>query len=82
MKKFSHRFWFWILQLAWRRVAPPMKQKPVGLPLYRDPFSPCEAYEPRPVKPGDFTDCQTDGHYLCRQCCHRDQTLDAEVIEV
>ena len=46
--------------------------KAIGLPGVRDPLDPCEHYAPHPVRFGEyFTNCETDGHYLCRECCHR-----------
>ena len=29
------------------------------------------ATEPRPRRLGDFADCESDGHYLCAECCHK-----------
>lgn len=46
-------------------------RRPVGVPGNRDPESPCTAFEPRKRKLGDFSDCLTDGHYLCALCCHK-----------
>jgi hypothetical protein len=37
----------------------------------RDPDSRCTAFEPRPRKWNDWGQCQTDGHYLCAECCHQ-----------
>jgi len=43
----------------------------IGIPYQRDPESPCEAYEPfLQHRKEYFTDCESDGHYLCRKCCH------------
>lgn len=47
-----------------------------GIPFIRDVSHPCDCYNPRPREPGDHPECQTDGHYLCRECVHRDPTLD------
>jgi len=44
----------------------------VGDPFVRDPDFPCEHFESRPWRPGDFNDCETDGHYLCRECPHKE----------
>ena len=65
---------------AYRRYARQMQatgRKPVGVPGNRDPESPCSAFEPRPRKLGDFDDCQSDGHYLCSECCHKMPALQA-----
>lgn len=66
-------FWIWLCRLAYRKASksPGYGREPVGVPLRRDPSNPCPAYEPRPHRPGDWNDCETDGHYLCSECCHR-----------
>jgi hypothetical protein len=59
---------------AYRHYARQMQasgKKPTGIPGNRDPDNPCPAFEPRPCKLGDFTDCESDGHYLCAECCHK-----------
>jgi len=35
---------------------------------FRDPEAPCDRFDVTPTQPGDFADCETDGHYLCRMC--------------
>lgn len=64
-------FWAWLARLAWRRAVArlPEAEKPVGLPHNRDPQNPCDFYEPRPRTPFAWKDCESDGHYLCQQCC-------------
>lgn len=64
-------FWKWATLFCYRRWANPQGQPPVGLPFHRDPDHKCTFYEPRPRELGDFKECMTDGHYLCRGCCHR-----------
>lgn len=64
-------FWRVVAIFAYRRWATPAAQKPTGIPGNRDPEFPCPAFAPRPRQFGDFRDCQTDGHYLCADCCHR-----------
>jgi len=55
----------------WRKVAMPIDGKnKIGLPRYRDPDNVCDYYEPRKPRLGDFQDCNGDGHYLCKVCCH------------
>lgn len=40
----------------------------LGSPGVRDPDAPCSAFHPgEPLEDGD---CDTDGHYLCRECRH------------
>jgi hypothetical protein len=34
-------------------------------------MTPPLCYQARPRKLEDFADCETDGHYLCSECCHR-----------
>lgn len=60
--------WLWRLAL---RLLKPTKEKPVGIPYQRDPDSPCDFYEPSKRGQWTFGDCETDGHYLCGNCCHR-----------
>lgn len=62
-------FWRAVALFAYRRWVTPGTIKPVGIPGNRDPVSPCAGYEP--VKRAGYTwDCQGDGHYLCKACCH------------
>lgn len=65
-----HEFYKSILLWAYRKIATPSKVKPVGIPHNRDPDAPCIAYEPRNSFHLDWKDCDTDGHYLCTECCH------------
>lgn len=70
-------FWHWLARIGYRRYARIAKAsgaKPVGIPGNRDPDAPCTAFEPRARKHGDFGDCDSDGHYLCAECCHRRTT--------
>ncbi len=71
------RLWRWLAIFAYRRWATAEGRKPVGVPGNRDPQNPCEAFAPRPRQRGDWGDCQTDGHYLCRECVHRETDEDA-----
>ncbi len=34
----------------------------------RDWDSPCSEFNSSPRQLGDFTECEGDGHYLCRKC--------------
>ena len=76
-------FWKAVALFAYRRWAIPGEKKPVGIPGNRDPENPCSAYEPIPRhKEPAWDDCQTDGHYLCAECCHRaPKEEDEEEIE-
>jgi hypothetical protein len=79
-------FWKAIFLFAYRRWAIPGEKKPVGIPGNRDPDYPCSGYEPVPIElarqlsfnSGNpfWQDCQTDGHYLCAECCHRAPTKE------
>jgi len=43
-----------------------------GAPYLRDPESPCDTFEPVSLSYEDkFPRCETDGHYLCKECCHK-----------
>lgn len=65
--------WFWakLARFAYRRWATADGVKPTGVPGNRDPGNICTSYAPRRWKLGDWNDCQTDGHSLCVECCHR-----------
>jgi hypothetical protein len=69
-------FWKAILLFAYRRIAKPGRKKPVGIPGNRDPDFPCEAFEPIPRDKYAWADCETDGHYLCAECCHKKETKE------
>lgn len=68
-------FWRWLALYSYRHWARAEPRKPVGIPGNRDPHSPCECYAPRRRRLQDFADCLTDGHYLCKECCHRADEL-------
>jgi hypothetical protein len=63
-----NEFWLWLCRFSYKRIAGPTRKPPVGIPGMRDPNSPCEAFTPRQKYNDDWSDCQTDGHYLCREC--------------
>ena len=75
MRRLLIVFWAWVARFAYRRwcaLMPPGK-KPVGVPGNRDPKFPCDHYDPRPPgyrEIGFGWECEGDGHYLCRECCH------------
>jgi hypothetical protein len=70
-------FWKWLTLFGWRRWVDPTLTPPTGIPNMRDPEARCPAYEPRPRKKFlDWGSCQTDGHYLCNECCHRVEQRD------
>jgi hypothetical protein len=60
----------WVARRAWRAAAIPDEQMPTGIPGNRDPEHPCEAFAPRPKNSADWGGCESDGHYLCRECAH------------
>ena len=63
-------FWLTLCRWSYRHAAKASPVKPVGIPMNRDPASPCTSYEPREAVDADWRDCQTDGHYLCAECAH------------
>lgn len=73
--------WRALALFCYRRWATEGDPRPVGVPGQRDPAAPCDSYAPRAYRAGDFQDCQTDGHYLCRgdgrtpPCAHIDPAL-------
>lgn len=73
------KLWFLIARFAYRRCADPIEKAPVGLPGMRDPDNRCHVYEPRKKHERDFGDCQSDGHYLCKECAHLSAERRAEM---
>jgi len=67
-------FWKWLARFAYRRWAEAKTVKPVGIPGNRDPDAPCPAFSPRTREWNDWGRCETDGHYLCGECCHQART--------
>ncbi len=75
-------FWLWLMRFAYRRAVK-VTAVPDGVPSVRSMESPCPAYSPRRARLGDWAGCETDGHYLCQECCHRrtEPLTYAEVLE-
>lgn len=71
-------FWKAVALFAFRRWWRGYAEKPVGVPGNRDPDAPCSGYEPVEWKFPAWRDCQTDGHYLCGECCHRAPREDGD----
>lgn len=71
-------FWKAVALFAYRRWVRPGDKMPVGIPGNRDPDTPCNSYEPVEWKTPMWNNCQTDGHYLCKECCHRMVRADDE----
>lgn len=66
-KKFN--FWLWLIRLAYRKMKGNQPTLPTGIPGMRDPEAPCTGYAPRKRVLGDYAStCETDGHYLCKEC--------------
>lgn len=40
----------------------------VGMKGIRDPEACCAEFDPSAQEPGDFAQCDGDGHYLCKSC--------------
>jgi len=55
--------------------------EPIGAPEVRDPEYPCRSFQPVNTIYGDDCQgtCQTDGHYLCRECVNREPFKQPEV---
>lgn len=71
MYKIYHRLCLFFYRLYMRSLK--HNPKLIGVPYERDPEAKCEFYEPFQTLRGRrwyFTDCETDGHYLCRKCIH------------
>jgi len=60
--------WVWLCRFAFRG-AYKSTVAPVGLPGNRDPEHMCRYYSPV-SRPDGTGSCETDGHYLCRECDH------------
>lgn len=64
-----------MIPIAWRALVAEINgaRVPDGTPGVRDADAPCEDFEPvgRAFEdaPGEGN-CETDGHYLCRECVH------------
>jgi len=65
------RLYFKTARYFYSRTFQKGNKEPVGIPFRRDPESPCTGYEPRKKRLGDWDYCETDGHYLCQECCHK-----------
>ena len=63
-------FWYRLCLFAYRRMRGrmPYRDLPNGVPGVRDVNSVCTVYSPRKRLPGDWGDCEGDGHYLCEGC--------------
>jgi hypothetical protein len=69
MKTNKFNFWVWLCRFAYRRAKHSFTSHPVGLPGNRDPENECEYYAPRKRHINDAKAvCETDGHYLCKDC--------------
>jgi hypothetical protein len=67
--KRTYPFWIWLMRFAYKRAKVSIPKLGVGIPSMRDPDNKCEFYTPRKRRGGDApADCQSDGHYLCKEC--------------
>jgi hypothetical protein len=64
-------FWRWLAKLAMSKMVKRGKI-PTGIPFHRDPDNICEFYAPgkRFATIPSTNNCQSDGHYLCKECIH------------
>lgn len=65
-------FWLWLCRFSFRRLGGPTRidEVPDGVPHIRDAKQQCRMYEPRYPHLQDWASCESDGHYLCKECCH------------
>jgi hypothetical protein len=67
--KIEFNFWLWLCRYSYRRMKVSIEKLPVGIPGMRDPDNTCAGYTPRKRLLLDVAaDCETDGHYLCKEC--------------
>lgn len=66
----KHKFWLWLLRLSYTKIATASPELPDGVPGFRSKDNPCTGYSPRKVLLFDYRECEGDGHYLCKECCH------------
>lgn len=68
-------FWLWLCRYSYKQMTTGIvfNKEPAGIPGRRDPDSLCDAYAPRAKNKGEWDGCQTDGHYLCRECALMDE---------
>lgn len=72
------KFWLWLCRLAYNKMKISVEKLPVGIPGMRDPDAKCAGYSPRQRLINDAqADCDTDGHYLCKECAFRNQNSNA-----
>lgn len=68
--QFEFNFWRWLMRLSYRKLKGNQPILPTGIPGIRDVDAPCTGYAPRKRVMGDaLPECETDGHYLCKECC-------------
>ncbi|MCR9252316.1 MAG: hypothetical protein NXI20_17960 [bacterium] len=79
--QFEISFWKWLAIFAYKRIAKPQGKRPDGIPFHRSEDAICTGFEPRKKKPGDYDDCDSDGHYLCFKCCHLSEQRRKELLD-
>lgn len=73
----KQKFWLWVMRFAYRRTVI-ITAVPDGVPTHRSMDAPCSGYMPRKATLQDWISCQTDGHYLCGECCHKEPVDEFE----
>lgn len=68
----------WICRWSFKQVAKPLSKAPMGIPFIRDPENPCENFMPMKRANNAWADCETDGHYLCKECALRKVETEQE----
>jgi hypothetical protein len=62
-------FWKWLALFAWNKIkTDPDPKTKYGIPGVRDIYNPCESFIPGKFKNIGFNHCDSDGHYLCKEC--------------
>lgn len=73
------KMYMWLIRFAYRHLRVAQPTLPTGIPGIRDPEAPCTGYAPRKRNAGDaLPTCETDGHFLCKECCFRNPNPSEE----
>lgn len=66
--KRTYPFWTWLMRFAYKRIKSDQKFTGIGVPGLRDKENPCPFYAPVTNKNNWLPECESDGHYLCKEC--------------
>lgn len=68
----TYPFWIWLCRLAYKQIRKQPVFTGLGVPGIRDKENPCPEYSPKPRRVNFAqANCETDGHYLCKECIFR-----------